>query len=102
MLRRVAFLRRLFVGEKNNVLSLKERDLIMKVTAKLFATLRESRGKQLDIEIEEGANVLSVLEKLSIKKTDVTIILVNGNNTGVDALLSEGDTLSLFPPVGGG
>jgi len=81
---------------------LKERDLIMKVTAKLFATLRESRGKQLDIEIEEGANVLSVLEKLSIKKTDVTIILVNGNNTGVDALLSEGDTLSLFPPVGGG
>jgi len=102
LLRRVAFLRRLFVGEKNNVLSLKERDLIMKVTAKLFATLRESRGKQLDIEIEEGANVLSVLEKLSIKKTDVTIILVNGNNTGVDALLSEGDTLSLFPPVGGG
>jgi len=102
LLRRVAFLRRLFVGEKNNVLSLKERDLLMKVTAKLFATLRESRGKQLDIEIEEGANVLSVLEKLSIKKTDVTIILVNGNNTGVDALLSEGDTLSLFPPVGGG
>lgn len=74
----------------------------MKINAKLFATLRESRGKQLDIEIEEGANVLSVLEKLSIKKTDVTIILVNGNNTGVDALLSEGDTLSLFPPVGGG
>ena len=74
----------------------------MKITAKLFATLRDGRGKQLDIEIKEGASVSKALEKLSIKKTDVTIILLNGNNTGVDALLSEGDTLSIFPPVGGG
>jgi len=74
----------------------------MKLTVKLFATLREGRGKQLDIEITERYDVLKVLEKLGIKKTEASIILVNGINTGVDTVLSDGDTLSLFPPVGGG
>jgi sulfur carrier protein len=74
----------------------------MRVTIKLFATLREGRGKQLDIDIEEGCDVLKVLGKLDIKKANVSIVLVNGNNTGFDTMLSDGDTLSLFPPVGGG
>jgi len=74
----------------------------MKLTVKLFATLREGRGKQLDIEITEGYDVLKVLEKLGIKKAEASIVLVNGINTGVDTFLSDGDTLSLFPPVGGG
>lgn len=74
----------------------------MKLTIKLFATLREGRGKQLDIETEDGFSVLNVLEKLGIRKTDASIVLINGNSSGLDTLLSDGDTLSLFPPVGGG
>jgi sulfur carrier protein len=74
----------------------------MKLTVKLFATLREGRGKQLDIDIEESSSVLHVLEKLDIKKANVSIMLVNGNNTDPATPLSDGDTLSLFPPVGGG
>ena len=74
----------------------------MKLSVKLFATLREGRGKQLDVEIDNGLNVLKVMETLGIKKNDVSIILVNGINTNLDAVLSDGDTLSLFPPVGGG
>jgi len=74
----------------------------MKLSVKLFATLREGRGKQLDVEIDNGLNVLKVMETLGIKKNDVSIILVNGINTNVDAVLSDGDTLSLFPPIGGG
>jgi len=74
----------------------------MKLTIKLFATLREGRGKQLDIETEDGFSVLNVLEKLGIRKTDASIVLINGNSSGLDTLLSDGDTLSLFPPIGGG
>jgi len=74
----------------------------MKLSVKLFATLREGRGKQLDVEIDNGLSVLKVIEKLGIKKNDVSIILVNGINTNLDAVLSDGDTLSLFPPIGGG
>jgi len=76
--------------------------MYMKLSVKLFATLREGRGKQLDVEIDNGLSVLKVIEKLGIKKNDVSIILVNGINTNVDAVLSDGDTLSLFPPIGGG
>lgn len=74
----------------------------MKLTVKLFATLREGRGKQIDIDIEEGSSVLHVLEKLDIKKASVSIVLINGNNAEPATPLSDGDTLSLFPPVGGG
>ena len=74
----------------------------MKLSVKLFATLREGRGKQLDVEVDNGVNVLKAMETLGIKKNDVSIILVNGINTNVDAVLSDGDTLSLFPPIGGG
>jgi len=74
----------------------------MKLSVKLFATLREGRGKQLDVEIDNGLSVLKAMETLGIKKNDVSIILVNGINTNVDAVLSDGDTLSLFPPIGGG
>lgn len=74
----------------------------MKLNVKLFATLREGRGKQLDIEIDDGLSVSKVLEKLGIRKTDASIVLINGNSSGLDTVLSDGDTLSLFPPVGGG
>jgi len=76
--------------------------MYMKLSVKLFATLREGRGKQLDIEIDDGSSVSKVLEKLGIRKTDASIVLINGNSSGLETVLSDGDTLSLFPPVGGG
>jgi molybdopterin converting factor small subunit len=74
----------------------------MKVKVKLFTTLREGRGKELMVELEEGDTPQKVIDILNIKKEDVAILLINGRSAEFDAKLAEGDVLSLFPPVGGG
>lgn len=75
----------------------------MTILFKLFATLREGRGKQLNIEIEENATLLLALQQIGVKKEEVSLILRNGiNETSFDIVLSNGDVIALFPPVGGG
>ncbi|NTW71611.1 MAG: MoaD/ThiS family protein [Eubacteriaceae bacterium] len=74
----------------------------MKIKVKLFATLRSGRGKILDNEYNEGTTVLAVIQDLRIDEKDVAILLVNGRDGLLTTVLTDGDTLSLFPPVGGG
>jgi molybdopterin converting factor small subunit len=74
----------------------------MKIEIRLFATLRNERGKALDIEVEQNSSVGTVLDLLQIRQEDVALLLVNGRDSSLDAQLAEGDVLSLFPPVGGG
>ncbi|QRN86667.1 MoaD/ThiS family protein [Clostridia bacterium] len=74
----------------------------MKIKVRLFATLRENRGKELELELIEGLSVLKVLSMLDIRKKDVAILLVNGRDGSADHIVVDGDVLSLFPPVGGG
>lgn len=74
----------------------------MNIKVRLFATLRDGRGKELMMELDEGSNVRKILESLQIKQEDVAILLINGRDGSFDIALSEGDTVSIFPPVGGG
>lgn len=74
----------------------------MGITVKFFATFRQGRGKIMNIEIEQKSTVKEVLDKVEIEPEEVAILLVNGRDGKVDQLLEDGDTLSLFPPVGGG
>ena len=74
----------------------------MKLEVRLFATLREGRGKLLEMELEVNTTVSEVLNALKIKQQDVALLLINGKDGNFDTKLSEGDYLSLFPPVGGG
>ena len=74
----------------------------MKIKIKLFATLRDGRGKELDLEIKEGTVVKEIIEVLKIKESDVAILLINGRDGKLDTKLKEDDTVSIFPPVGGG
>ncbi len=74
----------------------------MDITVKLFATLREGRGKILPMELVESSTTLDVLERLLIPKEDVAILLINGRDGQLDQPLKSGDVLSIFPPVGGG
>ncbi|MCL2851682.1 MAG: MoaD/ThiS family protein [Defluviitaleaceae bacterium] len=69
---------------------------------RLFATLRENRGKAVRVDWHEGINGLAVMESLGILPSAVAIYLINGRNANPDAALSESDIVSLFPPVGGG
>lgn len=74
----------------------------LKIMVKLFANLRDQREKEQFMTLAQGANPGQVMEALHIAAEDVAIIMINGRRTEPDAVLQEGDTLALFPPVGGG
>ncbi len=74
----------------------------MELQIKLFATLREGRGKIVTKEFNPPTTPKKVLEALNIDEEDVAILLVNGVDANLDQELQEGDVLSIFPPVGGG
>lgn len=74
----------------------------MRVTVKLFATFRDGRFKVEERELSEDSRVLDVLQQLTISPEEVAICLVNGRDVKEQHLLNDGDTIALFPPVGGG
>ena len=74
----------------------------MKIIVKLFATFRDGRQKILDMNLPESATPQSIIDALGISQTEVAILLINGRDGKLDTLLVDNDTVSLFPPVGGG
>jgi len=74
----------------------------MQITVRLFATLRTNRFKEETFHYPAGTQVRKVVEDLKIPPKELALVLVNGQNASLDHVLTEGDILSLFPPVGGG
>jgi sulfur-carrier protein len=74
----------------------------MKITINLFATLRKNRFDSSQQEYPAGTTIRHILDGLSIQENDAAIIFVNGRHSEPDAELRDGDTLSIFPPIGGG
>ena len=74
----------------------------MHVTVKLFATFRDGRFKVEEMDLPEGTSVLEVIQPLNIKPEELAICLQNGKDAKEYTVLKDGDTLALFPPVGGG
>lgn len=74
----------------------------MQVKVKLFATLRENRQKEMMMDIEQGDTPKEIIDRLNIKEEEATIIMINGRSSELDRVLEENDTVSIFPPVGGG
>ena len=73
----------------------------MQVTVKLFAELREGRFDVENSELAEQSRVMDVVQGLNIPLDQVQICLVNGRDANADHVIQNGDTVSLFPPVGG-
>jgi molybdopterin synthase sulfur carrier subunit len=92
----------------------------MQVTLKFFATFREAVGsKTIDREFPEETTVGEVLGALEEEYDDLhgqlivdgdlkpqINVLKNGREVlhmkGIDTVVHEGDTVSVFPPVAGG
>lgn len=90
----------------------------MDVQVRLFATFREAVGEDtLDREVPDDASVGDLLRPLAAEHPDLDLfedgslrgyvtVLQNGENVGhdegLDTPLSDGDTISVFPPVSGG
>lgn len=73
----------------------------MNVEVRLFATFREGRDKKVYLE-QNNPTPRTLLESIGILEEDIAILLINGQDGSIDQFLSEGDYLSVFPPVGGG
>jgi molybdopterin synthase sulfur carrier subunit len=84
------------------VCQLSEAHIRMKVTVKLFASLRKDRFAVDERDYQDGATVGHILASLRIPEEEAAIIFINGRHAEPDSLLKEGDLLAIFPPVGGG
>ena len=79
----------------------------MKVTAKLFAKLRDrapeaAKGSAFDVELPGACTVGDLLRDWEIPEDIPLVIFVNSVHAEKDRVLQEGDVLAVFPPVGGG
>jgi sulfur-carrier protein len=77
-------------------------DLNMHITIKLFATLRKNRFDEKSLELPDGVTAGEIIDMCAIPPTEVTLIFINGRHSMPETKLAEGDTLALFPPIGGG
>jgi sulfur carrier protein ThiS len=73
----------------------------MEVKVKLFAALREGRFVEELRQYPAAATVADAIADVGIREK-VAIIFVNGRHAPPDQELRDGDTLSLFPAIGGG
>ena len=79
----------------------------MRIQVRLFAILRQHvpdlppRGS-LRFDVPDGTTVRQTIRQLAIPDGSLVVAMVNSTVTGLDQVLTEGDTLSLFPPVAGG
>jgi molybdopterin converting factor small subunit len=78
----------------------------MRITIKLYSMLRGYLGEQEKgvavREFSDGAIIADVLSALGIPDKIPKIMLINGEQKGASDALSDGDELSMFPPMAGG
>lgn len=76
----------------------------MGIKIKAHASLARKLKGKLDCKIdpEEGISVEKLLHKLDIPKKEVFLVIVNGKKSSFNTIIKEGDTLNLFPFIGGG
>jgi molybdopterin converting factor small subunit len=72
------------------------------VTVKLFASFRAGRFAVKTVDHPDGTTVADVVDGLSLPRAEVGIIMINSRHADFDRRLAEGDTLALFPLLGGG
>ncbi len=74
----------------------------MVVEVRLFASFREGRFKEKELELPEGSLLGDLLTQLKIEQKDAKITIVNGTSVSAGHKLSEHDVIAIFPPIAGG
>ena len=72
------------------------------IEVRLFAGLRQGRQKIYQMEPDSIATVQDIMDRLSIDRKEVNILLINGFHQKPETEVTDGDIVSLFPAVGGG
>ncbi len=78
----------------------------MQITIKLYSMLRSYLGEYekgvAEREFPDGAIIADVVASLGIPEKIPRITLINGEQKKEGDELSDGDVLSVFPPIAGG
>ncbi len=79
----------------------------MVVKVKVFADLRQyipelGLGESLAVQVESGVTIRQLFEQLEIPESEIKLAFVNGISREFEDILSDGDEVSFFSPVGGG
>ena len=72
------------------------------IEVRLFATLREGRGKVQMLDAADTAVAGDIISRLEIPAEEVAILLINGFHQKPETPVKDGDIVAIFPPVGGG
>jgi molybdopterin converting factor small subunit len=74
----------------------------MEITVRLYLTFRTGRFRVASRECPPGVTAAAIARSLSIRDADIGMVLVNNRQAELELELRPGDTLALFPVVGGG
>ena len=74
----------------------------MVVEVRLFASFREGRFKEKELELPEGSSLGDLLTQLDIDQKDAKITIVNGSAVSAAHKLAGHDVIAIFPPIAGG
>ena len=72
------------------------------IEVRLFATLREGRGKVQMQDVADIAVAGDIIRRLEIPAEEDAILLINGFHQKPETPVKDGDIVAIFPPVGGG
>lgn len=79
----------------------------MRIQVALYATLSkylppDAQNRKAVITVKDGATVREVMHHLGIPSDLPNILLVNGRQAPEETVLTDGETLAIFPPLAGG
>lgn len=74
----------------------------MEILVRLSGNLRKYFEEERRFQLEAPVTVGDLLQHLNIEDGEVGVVALNGELAGECEGLRDGDTLQLFPPIGGG
>jgi len=72
------------------------------LTVKLYAQFRIGRFKEEQRDFSAPLSSRQLLGELGIAVDELGVLMVNGRHADVDMVLKDGDSVGIFPLVGGG
>ncbi len=73
------------------------------ISIKLFASLSSYTPDLGDsYPIEPGTTIRLLIEQLGVPEDDVKLIFIDGVKSEITSVLTGGERVGIFPPVGGG
>jgi molybdopterin converting factor small subunit len=88
----------------------------MKVYLKIFSVLAKKlsdafrvqypqglkAGTVVELDLPSKSSITNLMDRLELGSNKKYLIFVNGKSQKQDYLLSDGDQIGIFPPIGGG